>query len=434
MRKKVMIRHILRVFIIAIIACGVHSSGLALTNEEVFSQFQFNLITPGARATALGGAFIGLADDATTVGTNPAGLTILNVPEVSIELKHISYTAEHLYENRNPETDITKREFDDSVGSVSFVSVVYPYKRFVFSLYRQELVNYKSSYQTGVFPIDIPGTDRAFYPMDASVDLTVINYGIGAAIHLFEGFSIAVSPIRSHMKMISHSTRFGLNTSPGPTDFMETDVVGSSEIDNEDIGYSVNAGILWKPHPKVSIGAVYRSGAEFTVTETIPGQRGYDPDLTEFTLKVPDSSGVGTAFRVTDFLTLTLDAVHIRYEDLLEDFDIVMDPSEFTKENYTVDNTTEVHFGVEYILTLEERLLALRAGVYNEPDHTIRFTGTMEDPTFDIIGRELFPGGDDQIHITGGLGLVISDRFQIDTAANIADRSTQLSFSVIYRF
>jgi hypothetical protein len=37
--------------------------------------FRFN--NPGARANAMGGAFIGLADDATAAYTNPAGLTIL---------------------------------------------------------------------------------------------------------------------------------------------------------------------------------------------------------------------------------------------------------------------------------------------------------------------------------------------------------------------
>src|SRR4029078_8756828 len=36
----------------------------AQSNDEVFPSFQFNFSTPGARANALGRAFIGLADDA----------------------------------------------------------------------------------------------------------------------------------------------------------------------------------------------------------------------------------------------------------------------------------------------------------------------------------------------------------------------------------
>ncbi|MCP4396515.1 MAG: hypothetical protein GY801_04255 [bacterium] len=456
-RKIILHKYLLSVGIVVAIVCGVHSSGLALTNEIVFSQFQFNFITPGARATALGGAFIGLADDATAVESNPAGLTILTTPEVSIELKHIVYTAEHPYsnptllENIDPETgliasDITRHEFDDVVSSVPFVSAVYPYKRFVFSLYRQESVNYKSSFRTSAFPTGIPETRNWILPMDSSVDLTVTNYGIGAAIQLFEGLSLAVSPRRAEMEMKSFYADF-FNPVSGVTDFSDAHLFHSSRIDNEDTGYSVNAGILWKPHPKVSLGAVYKSGPKFTVPETLMltetfmnvngyGHEAFEPDVTEFTLKVPDSFGVGVAFRPTDFLTVTLDVVHIQYEDLLEDFDIGLEPYIYSKENFTVDNATEVHAGVEYILPAGKQYFALRAGIYNDPDHTIRFTGATKqaNPMHDIVGREVYPGGNDQIHLTGGLGVVFNKHFQIDTAANIAERNKQLSFSMVYRF
>jgi len=439
------LKHIL----IAIIFIGfLHFPALALNNEEVFSQFQFNFITPGARATAFGGAFIGLADDATAAASNPAGLTILTEPEVSAEFKYLGYTTEQIYENLSPETDITRKKFDDAVVSVPFVSLVYPYKRFVLSTYRQELVNYKSSYRTANTRIRIPGTSfSGFSPVDASVELTVVNYGLGIAIKLFEGLSLAVSPGLSRMKMESRSTRYWHNT-----DFSEDDIGDETKINDDDSGFSINAGILWSPHSKVSIGAVYRRGTEFTVTEK-PGRRvgwsnpldpdddEYDPDLAEFTLKVPDSFGVGVAFRVTDSLTFTLDIVHIQYEDLLEDFDVATFGEflrYYTTDNYTVDNATEIHVGMEYILMLGERLLALRAGVYNDPDHTIRYTDaytSWEELEFiDRIERALFPGGDNQIHVTGGLGLILNEQFQIDAAANIADRNTQFSFSAVYRF
>ena len=48
-------------------------------------QIDLNLSNPGARSLALGGAFVGLADDATAAYANPAGLTVLSDPEVSFE-------------------------------------------------------------------------------------------------------------------------------------------------------------------------------------------------------------------------------------------------------------------------------------------------------------------------------------------------------------
>ncbi len=436
MRNHLIPRYILSVLIIGTMLCCVQSSGLALTNEEVFSQFRFNFITPGARATAFGGAFIGLADDATAVESNPAGLTVLTAPEISVELKDITYTAEQMYENSSPETEIEREEFDDVVKSVPFVSVVYPYERFVLSLYRQESVNYKSSYRTSPNSISITGTDWVNLPIDASVELGVTNYGIGVSVQLIEGLSLAVSPRWAEMKMTSHSFRFGLNN-PYPTDFSADDIHLKSTIDDEVFEFSINTGILWKIHPKISVGAVYRSGPTFTVTETLVNRdTGFvaSGDLAEFTLKVPDSFGAGIGFRATDFLIFMLDVVHIRYEDLLEDFDILFGEEAYTKENYTVDNATEVHVGAEYILPLGERFLALRAGVYNDPDHTIRFTGTTGNPSVDLLGKALFPGGDDQIHVTGGVGLVVNNHFQIDSAADIADKHTQFSLSAVYRF
>lgn len=53
--------------------------------DAAFASFQFNRSLPGARSLAMGGAFVALADDATTAYSNPAGLTILERPEISLE-------------------------------------------------------------------------------------------------------------------------------------------------------------------------------------------------------------------------------------------------------------------------------------------------------------------------------------------------------------
>src|SRR6185503_2932057 len=62
-----------------------------LTNSETFSGFQFNFNNPGARALGMGGAFVAVADDATAVIANPAGLVILQRPELSAEVKFTTF-------------------------------------------------------------------------------------------------------------------------------------------------------------------------------------------------------------------------------------------------------------------------------------------------------------------------------------------------------
>ena len=61
------------------------------TNAPINSGVQFDFPPPGARSLALGGAFVSVADDATAAVANPAGLTILARPEVSIEGRYWNF-------------------------------------------------------------------------------------------------------------------------------------------------------------------------------------------------------------------------------------------------------------------------------------------------------------------------------------------------------
>src|SRR5919109_3020167 len=58
------------------------------TDIEALAGLQFNFGNPGARSLGMGGAFIGLADDASAAEANPAGLTVLRRPEISIEARN----------------------------------------------------------------------------------------------------------------------------------------------------------------------------------------------------------------------------------------------------------------------------------------------------------------------------------------------------------
>src|SRR5512142_186181 len=54
---------------------------------------QYNITGAGARAEGFGGAFIGVADDATAVVWNPAGLSLLEQPQASVVGKLIGEKA-----------------------------------------------------------------------------------------------------------------------------------------------------------------------------------------------------------------------------------------------------------------------------------------------------------------------------------------------------
>src|SRR4051812_39096869 len=103
------------------------------TDIESLSGLQFNFGNPGARSLGMGGAFLGLADDATAAEANPAGLTILRKPEFSIEGRN--YLEEQVLTTSGTFPDLERTgfsHFSDRV-QVSFASAVIPVKnRFTF--------------------------------------------------------------------------------------------------------------------------------------------------------------------------------------------------------------------------------------------------------------------------------------------------------------
>jgi long-chain fatty acid transport protein len=70
--------------VLMVCACGVvtERSAQAQTNIEINQGIQIDFLNPGTRSLAMGGAFVGLANDATAALANPAGLHDLSKTEV----------------------------------------------------------------------------------------------------------------------------------------------------------------------------------------------------------------------------------------------------------------------------------------------------------------------------------------------------------------
>src|SRR5687767_3254864 len=106
------------------------------TDIESLSGLQFNFGNPGARALGMGGAFLGLADDATAAEANPAGLTILRKAEISVEGRN--YLEQQVLTTSGVFPDLERTGFNHYSDrlQVSFASAVIPVKnRFTFGLY-----------------------------------------------------------------------------------------------------------------------------------------------------------------------------------------------------------------------------------------------------------------------------------------------------------
>src|SRR5687768_12204156 len=114
-------RPISRMFNVAVSLALIVAPATAQMNIERFGSSTFNFSPPGARSMGLGGAFIGVADDATAVEANPAGLTVLLYPQASFEFKGVRHTNEV-----RPEAGggVAGRSFDSNSVFPSFASIV----------------------------------------------------------------------------------------------------------------------------------------------------------------------------------------------------------------------------------------------------------------------------------------------------------------------
>jgi long-chain fatty acid transport protein len=372
---------------------------------------QFNFAPPGARSLGMGAAFIGLADDATAAESNPAGLTILTKPEVSGHFRNSRF------EDEFPNT-VTGRglgTFEETVSSPSFFSIVIPKGSVAVSAYYQRSVDYANS---SSFTGDFRTGGVVFRNTDSvSTDFLVENLGLSVALKLGSKASVGGSVRRTNTKVaFDQRVEFTAPAFPGfRSDF-------NAEIDDSADKITFNAGVLVNPTPQISLGAVYKKGAKFeftqafTQTEVFPGfptENSQDTRASEFV--VPDSFGGGIAIRPTDHWTILGDVVRIKYSDISAEETLFAEFSEGGAE--PIEDGTEIHVGTEYTFSVGSSLLALRAGVYKNPDHD----GLVDVDT-------------DQIHKTFGAGIVLNNKVQLDAAVNLAETVKEGLLSLVVRF
>jgi len=419
----------------ALLAAAVLTAGrsAAQTNTENFAQFRFNFNNPGARATGIGGAFMSIADDATASEANPAGLTTLLKPELSVEAKGIQFITHvsNFSSTGGPAAfTLNEKDFKSAVVSPSFVSLVYPRRKITFAIFRHELMNFESNYYTeGSY---VPGfTDGSFFfPATSATRIHVDNYGGSVAYKFRESFSLGVSAGVSLMSMQSTISRYFVAV------FNPGSLANVAKIDDNATDFFVNAGVIVKPVDNLSIGLTYKRRPEFKMHQTYTFTN-YPADSTKqntINFNIPSSYGLGVSYRPTDVLTVAVDVVRVNYSSLTKDFVVTLTPQDIKPSDFTVDDGWEIHGGAEYVLFINTTGIVFRGGGYVEPDNRIRFTGDPGTVFNRKIGKALFQAGSSYAHGTFGLGCILSNNVQLDVAGDVSSVSNTAVGSLVIRF
>lgn len=430
-----------------------------------FAGIPFSFGPPGARSLGMGGTFIAIADDATASEANPAGLTKLTRPEVSVHGRASETETEVLDLNAvvnldalnrfrtfspmvTPSSQIgnafannTQARFDHSVDEASFASFVKPFESSTWSIYLQRSADFAGANTFQAYDDSLID----FYQTRQRIDLTLENLGVSAAFKagdkLSVGFSVRYSLVRLEalqetrldylgdleMDVLSPGASLEAVQALGILDQRVTTEV----FDDETADVTFNVGLLFNPDGKWSLGLVYKDGGEYLLDgrsedmncRSIDGDQPCRPQIqtgAETRLKVPDFLGLGLAWRPTDRFKIALDVNAITYSDLTLGPAANPDVSQAVRDQFEdVEDEIETHFGLEYIVLLGSGRvpLTLRAGAFTDPDHD-GFRRIDSDETL----------------TTAGFGLVLMDSFQIDVAAQFGGNVDAGILSMVYRF
>lgn len=388
-------------------------------------RFDFSFSNPGARSLGFGGAFAGLADDATAAYANPAGLVQLTESEVSLDTRLWSRTPSFISDGRivgdpNPAADLDDlifgEERSDDFGP-SFASVVIPKGRWSLALYGHQLAKFEQATEWNWFVVGglpLPPIPSA----RESLDLDITSLGLSAGWRLDDRWSFGLGVLVSDVSFET-SSEFYLPSFDGGDvgPFLPDRLLSRTEVLAEGTEVAFNVGALWQISERLSAGLVYRQGAD-TDGELVLGT-GPGADLapedevrirSDSVFNVPDVVGLGLAYRSRDGLwTLAAEVDHVGYSGLVEIGPTT--PVPIPERIY--EDGLNFHFGVERALLKRAPILAFRLGGWLEANG-------------DDLDR------DEVEHVTAGLGIA-AQRFQLDLAADLSEEIDTISLSFIYR-
>lgn len=322
-----------------------------------FGAREFILNGNGARAAGMGYAFTGLADDASAISWNSAGLTQLYSPEASV-------VAKFGFGSLDPDYDFDVNVETGSKFQLNFASLALP-----FSVGQYNVVG-------GV------AYRRVFdFTQDVTIKLEEMGFSVESITDNSGGID-AISPAIGFQLNESISFGAAVNIYTGSTDykeeFIENDVTTFEHESSEDYsGTAVDLGVLVKPSPQFSIGANLNLPHTITINES----NNFD---IETELSVPMFFSVGAAFRASDNVTLAFD-----YRS--RPWSSVEASVEGNDVDLELEDANAIHVGLEYLAGAGSSVMPLRIGFYTAPT-----------PDVDI--------NDDQISfnvVTAGIGLIM---------------------------
>lgn len=406
--------------------------------------FEFSFSNPGARSMGLGGAFTAIADDATAAFANPAGLTHLLEPEISTEGRWWSYDTPFVTGGRasgaptgfglDTVPGLAIESSSSSLAGLSFLSGVYPGEKWSLAAYAHVWANFDLATQVDGLFGDIDEEIERAEDVRAESRFRVRSYGLAGGYEVTDQLSLGLGVVYHRAEMDSVSEEFSLpeesffDPNPFTPELLDTRYA----LGGTSSAVTLNAGFLWHVSEQFAVGAVYRQGPklEMRITEVVgPANDEVEEGTIELDstsdLHLPDVFALGAAFHSRGgALTISFQWDRVFYSNITES----LDTNVFDAGQIAMSDGNEFHLGAEYVFARTTPIIALRVGGWRDPAH-----GLGSGLEADDFERAIFSGGNDELHLATGVGLVFR-KVQLDFGIDVSDSAVLASASFVYRF
>jgi len=354
----------------------------ALLAEQ--SRTGFTIQGAGARAAGTGGAFIAVADDATAVSFNPAGLAQLLVPELSLVVQGVSRDLDLTGFRGEPPQQATT--FSDTWSRnaharPTFASLALPWKHDgrnrTFLLSYQRLFDFTSAAAVGYQGVASGGTATQTvtqqFSQDGGIDLFSAGLGAELSSRILLGASVSYWVGRSSFSSAATSLTSGVGV-PFRSVLAQ---------DSEFRGVNGTVGLIWRSR-WLNLGLVYRTAYTanyiFTDTSSSTSSTSFTPvaapaTRTQTGVRWPETFGGGIGVHPGSRLLLTADWSHTPWSrtHFLAPATPYNGLNWFDYQNPTgIRDATDLHAGAEWLAWVGDTwVVPLRAGGFREPQPVV---------------------------------------------------------------
>ncbi len=370
--------------------------GALMAMPLVYAQApDLNVTGAGARAMGMGGAFVGVADDATAAYFNPAGLAQLKRPEITLVGFMGKQDLAWTYSDSN---EVDLGETGTSYWALNFGSIVVPLNpdgnNIILAASTHMVIDLNREWS---LPSSDGSTDGYLTAKDKGgvyAYSAIIGYELNKYLMLGGGVSFYRGGQESSAVFTAK-----------PEDGGASQALASRTADASS-GPQFIGGVLAKLTRQLKLGASFRSKTSMDWSETEEGYESHEVEI-----DVPMSLLSGISYRPHDSLTLALDYHLAKWGDS-EMRDAATGAVKTGSEEEEFADSGQLHLGMEYLLSTGGYPIPLRLGFYRYPMSTASFfkayvAGQFRDES---TGERVYKADiGERDYFTGGAGIVLAD-------------------------